>query len=93
MNRDTSLAAHDAIQSKLSNRQRVVMLAMHDLGKPVTRKFLAKHLDWPINALVPRVLECIDKGYLEECGTAIEDGRKAHLVRVRPAQLSLLEAA
>ncbi len=91
--RETSLAAYESIESSLSAKQREVMLVMHGAQAPLTRKQIAKRLGWEINRVTGRVLECIEKGFLEEHGTTVENGRTAHLVRVKPKQGALDLAA
>lgn len=87
----TSLAAYRYIEPELSGRRREVMLRAHTdfTGKTFTRKQLARALGWEINRVTGRVLELIDMGYLNECGTTVEDGRSASLLEITPAQSRL----
>lgn len=94
MIRETSLAAYHDLD--LSAKQRAVMLKVHECytNSTFTRKELTATLGWPINCVVPRVLELIDKGYLQELESRRDGG---YLIQIRPeispAQLALELAA
>lgn len=62
-------------------------------GRTFTRKQLAAALGWEINRVTGRVQEILRMGYLEEQGTTLEDGRSAHLLAIKAAQLELAIAA
>ncbi len=96
MIRDTSESAYRAIEPELSGRRREVMLKVHEVftGRTFTRKQLAKALGWEINRVTGRVLELIERGYLQELeAKVVEDGHSAHLLTIPARQLELLEAA
>ncbi len=78
--RDTSRAAYESLD--LSAKQRAVMLVVHQnyTGAEFTRKELTATLGWPINCVVPRVLELIEKGYLQELDAKRDGG---YLIKVR----------
>lgn len=82
---DTSLLAYREIASKLSAKQRAVLEKALEVFGPdhFTRKRLARALGWEINRVTGRVLELIKLQQFEECGTVVEDGRAAHLLRIR----------
>lgn len=91
MIRDTSRAAYESLD--LSAKQRAVMLKVHECysNAEFTRKELTATLGWPINCVVPRVLELIDKGYLQELDARRDGG---YLIRIRiPEQMNLELAA
>lgn len=97
--RRTSLEAYDSIAGSLNEKQRQVMLKVYERwgsqGATFTRKQLGHALGWEINRVTGRVLELIEKLYLEEHGTTVENGRRVNLLRIRAPQqqLDLLEAA
>jgi hypothetical protein len=95
--RQTSLDSYNALRdtAALSKRQAEVMRCVHMRfhGRTFTRKQLAVALDWPINRVTGRVLELIEAGYLEEQGTTVEDGRSAHLLTIKAAQMEMEWAA
>lgn len=83
---ETSLAAYRVIEPTLNQRQREVMLCVHRQfrGQTFTRQELADALGWAINRVTGRVLELIEKGYLEESGTKKSPaGFTAAALRVR----------
>lgn len=88
---ETSLQAYRAIEGGLSGKRREVMLRVHSdfTGKLFTRKQLARALGWEINRVTGRVLELIERGFLEECGTTREDGHSAALLQITPTQREL----
>lgn len=87
--RRTSLDAYDQIKEdgRLSERQRQVMLFFHELkkGTALTRREIALMSGIPINVICPRVLELIEKGYLEEMPAELDPvtRAKAHKVRIK----------
>lgn len=98
--RDTSREAFHEIEanSRLNEQQRKLMLFFHSLkpGTSLFRREIAQRTGMPINVVCPRTLECIEKGYLEELPAERDPatGKKAHPVRIKPFQGSLmLEAA
>lgn len=88
---ENSLSAFLAIEPGLTGKRREVMLKVHGQfsGRKFTRKQLARALGWEINLVTGRVLELIDLGFLEECGTTREDGHAAALLQIAPTQKEL----
>lgn len=56
------------VKPKLGERQRAVLEAIEEL-EPCTNKQLARHLQWEINSITPRVLE------LRKLNKVVEYGR------------------
>lgn len=88
---ENSLSAFRAIDGELTGKRRDVMLKVHSdfAGRKFTRKQLARALGWEINRVTGRVLELIERGFLEECGTTREDGHSAALLQITPTQKDL----
>ena len=82
--RATSLAAYDTVD--LSARQAEVLEAAREcfllLGAPFSDTDLAKLLNWPINRITPRRGELVKRGYIEEAGEVLRDGR--HVIGWKP---------
>lgn len=94
MIRETSRNAYHSID--LTRSQEVLMRWFHSQpnGAEFNRRQISQLSGIPINCVTPRTLELIAKGFLEE-GEPRQDavtGKRAHTVRIRPAQLELLAA-
>lgn len=64
---ETSLRAYHSVA--LTDRERDVMRAVHRFYGECqwfTRAELAKRMEWPINRITGRVLELLEKGYLQQ---------------------------
>jgi hypothetical protein len=96
--RKVSVEAFDEVRAngRLNEQQTKLMHFMLDQrGAGLFRRQIAERLGMRINVVCPRVLECIEKGYLEEM-PAVRDavtGKAAHPVRVKVYQPELELAA
>lgn len=61
----TSSVAYKSIYDFLGASQRLVLDAIYEL-KECNNQEIARHLNWEINRVTPRVHELRDKGYVEE---------------------------
>lgn len=62
----TSLETYfTSVKPNLGRRQHQVLEALEEIA-PANNQDLAKHLDWPINSITPRVLELRLKGKVEQ---------------------------
>lgn len=94
MIRETSRTAYHSLD--LTKSQQVLMRWFHSQpnGAEFNRRQISQLSGIPINCVTPRVVELLAKGFLEEGEPQLDSvtGKKAHTVRVRPAQLELLAA-
>lgn len=95
--RDTSLDAYveHGDSGQLGRQQWFLMMWFHRTGKQYTRRELAEETGMLLSSICGRVNELIELGYLEDAPRrpCQVTGKSAHVVRVKPRQLSLLEAA
>ena len=75
--RNTSRQAYHSLHD-LGNRQRDVLLAILDNGKPICNLDLSRRMVKPINQLTPRTNELVVAGLVEESLRGISStGRRA----------------
>lgn len=59
------------VKPKLGQKQHQVLMTLQMAKRPVCNQELAEYLDWPINAVTPRVAELRELGKVEEACRAV----------------------
>jgi len=79
--RDTSLLAYKQLQH-ISNKQQDVLIQIN-IHPDITDKQIAQYLKWTINRVTPRRGELEQKGLIVSSGYVFQDGRRAHMWRLK----------
>ncbi len=76
--RDTSLEAYEDIQEELGDRQKLVLKAIMEIGRPVSDKYIAEYLSKSINSITGRRNELVEQDLVYEVrkGESEITGRK-----------------
>lgn len=75
------MAFHSFSIPELQSREREVLAAIGESGRPMTREQIAAVLDWKESQVCGQVNSLVTKGVLEESGTVkTSSGRSAKLV-------------